>query len=106
WEIPNDRGVGMVVGNGAAGNGAARVEPLDEDDPETLGPYVLLGRLGQGGMGTVYLGRHVAPETGGVPTPATAAAGGFGPPSHGGADGVVDRAVLGAWIDDPIGTAV
>jgi len=89
----------MVVGNGAAGNGAARVEPLDEDDPETLGPYVLLGRLGQGGMGTVYLGRHVAPETGGVPTPATAAAGGFGPPSHGGADGVVDPGAQ----DGPVG---
>ncbi|GAA3723825.1 hypothetical protein GCM10022205_04740 [Spinactinospora alkalitolerans] len=31
-------------------------------DPATIGPYVLAGRLGSGGMGTVYLGR--APEKG------------------------------------------
>ncbi len=33
------------------------VKPLDEHDPKELGPYVLLGRLGAGGMGTVYLAR-------------------------------------------------
>ncbi|WP_238430829.1 WD40 repeat domain-containing serine/threonine protein kinase [Frankia nepalensis] len=38
------------------------VEPLDEDDPVQLGPYVLLGRLGQGGMGTVFLGRRAAAD--------------------------------------------
>lgn len=41
------------------------VERLRPTDPETIGPYRLLGRLGEGGMGTVYLalaptGRHVA----------------------------------------------
>lgn len=33
------------------------MEPLDAADPARIGPYVLLGRLGSGGMGTVYLGR-------------------------------------------------
>lgn len=31
--------------------------PLTYDDPERLGPYTLVARLGGGGMGTVYLGR-------------------------------------------------
>ncbi|MBL7523789.1 serine/threonine protein kinase, partial [Frankia sp. CNm7] len=34
------------------------VEPLDEHDPDVLGPYQVLGRLGDGGMGSVYLARH------------------------------------------------
>lgn len=36
------------------------LEPLAAGDPATIGPYVLSGKLGSGGMGTVYLGN--APE--------------------------------------------
>ncbi|WP_396230078.1 hypothetical protein, partial [Frankia sp. CpI1-P] len=28
---------------------------LENDDPSALGPYRLFGRLGEGGMGTVFL---------------------------------------------------
>ncbi|POX56431.1 serine/threonine protein kinase [Streptomyces sp. Ru71] len=37
------------------GSGA---EPLQEDDPQRIGPFPLIGRLGSGGMGRVYLGVH------------------------------------------------
>jgi hypothetical protein len=33
------------------------VEPLQPGDPRTVGPYVLIARLGSGGMGHVFLGR-------------------------------------------------
>src|SRR6202522_1839761 len=35
-------------------------EPLRRWDPERLGPYVILGRLGAGSMGEVYLGRSAS----------------------------------------------
>jgi len=35
-------------------------EPLRRWDPERIGPYVVLGRLGSGSMGQVYLGRSPA----------------------------------------------
>ncbi|MFD5805818.1 serine/threonine-protein kinase [Streptomyces sp. NPDC127020] len=43
------------TGDGLTGSGA---EPLEDDDPRRIGPVPLLGRLGAGGMGRVYLGVH------------------------------------------------
>ncbi|WP_216630557.1 serine/threonine-protein kinase [Nocardiopsis coralli] len=40
----------------AAAPGGPR--PLGEADPRKVGPHRLLGRVGSGGMGTVYLARH------------------------------------------------
>jgi len=37
-----------------------RTSPLRPSDPRALGPYELVSRLGEGGMGTVYLARSAA----------------------------------------------
>nr|WP_237307424.1 serine/threonine-protein kinase [Streptomyces alboflavus] len=39
------------------------MHPLEADEPAVIGPYRLLGRLGSGGMGRVYLGRSAGGRT-------------------------------------------
>ncbi|WP_443030913.1 serine/threonine-protein kinase [Streptomyces sp. CB02400] len=48
----HDDGAGVIE---LGGSGA---EPLEDEDPRRIGPIPLVGRLGAGGMGRVYLGVH------------------------------------------------
>ncbi|MFJ8164874.1 WD40 repeat domain-containing serine/threonine protein kinase [Streptomyces sp. NPDC096136] len=67
----------MTESTGPAGKGSSPVRPLRPGDPQSVGPYRLEGRLGEGGMGQVFLGtspggRRVAvklirPELAGAP---------------------------------------
>src|SRR5450755_1614221 len=54
----------MGAGNSSRGGSLMVAQPTLEQlrrwDPERIGPYVLLGRLGAGAMGQVYLGRSTA----------------------------------------------
>jgi serine/threonine protein kinase len=50
-------GAGDPRGPGSGSPSGRPLAPLTRTDPPFLGAYTLLGRLGSGGMGTVYLGR-------------------------------------------------
>ncbi|WP_133150654.1 serine/threonine-protein kinase, partial [Frankia canadensis] len=47
----------MVTGSSPPPLSGNQARPLQPDDPRQLGAYQVIGRLGQGGMGTVFLGR-------------------------------------------------
>ncbi|MEV5372216.1 hypothetical protein ACWDN6_10015 [Streptomyces albogriseolus] len=39
-----------------------RITPLNPEDPSVLGDFELLGRIGHGGMGQVFLGESLGGE--------------------------------------------
>ncbi|KUJ67107.1 hypothetical protein ACZ90_30145 [Streptomyces albus subsp. albus] len=54
----------MTSANGGRrGDHLAGIRPLEPGDPQRIGPYLLLGRLGAGGMGRVFLARSAGGRT-------------------------------------------
>lgn len=53
-------GVPIAYGEDRAASPRPLLAPLRRHDPVRIGPYTLLGRLGAGAMGRVYLGRSAA----------------------------------------------
>ncbi|MBY8882561.1 protein kinase domain-containing protein [Actinacidiphila acidipaludis] len=61
---PNDSGAGRPATGELSADDLALLgaEPLRRSDPDAIGPYRVLARLGGGGMGRLYLGREADTE--------------------------------------------
>ncbi|NBE53401.1 serine/threonine-protein kinase [Streptomyces boluensis] len=55
-----------ATGGDSDDNVEGGIKPLTAADPDRIGPYLLLGRLGAGGMGRVYLARSESGRTAAV----------------------------------------